>query len=296
VVTITGANDPAVITGTNSASLTETDGVLSTDGSLSISDVDTDENSFQSRSNVSGSSGLGSFNVDSTGVWTYVTNNAGSADYLTAGQTITDSFVVSSFDGSASQTISVTITGTERNIYVDETGVVFADNNGNNIKEPEETVALDGLYNFSADQVNVTFTGIPATQSKVNLSGFGSDDKVIINYNTMTSPYGYTSGGTQNITNFATLGTTWLNAQQSPTIKLQNFAQFKLSNSVKTRSIQLNHFNTAGNTGKLQAILGGNAKITQKTRTFAIWNNQTSIPFNDPTRVSITWPTVLSTT
>src|SRR6185437_5324925 len=51
-----------------------------------------------------------SYTVDGAGHWSYTVNNA-AEQHLAAGATDTDSFVVTSIDGTASQTVAITING-----------------------------------------------------------------------------------------------------------------------------------------------------------------------------------------
>ena len=107
-VSITGTNDAAVITGSSTASLTETDAVQSTSGSLAATDIDNSA-SFIAQSGVAGANGYGSFSIDTAGAWTYTLGNA--HDEFLAGTTYTDSVTVATADGTQ-QTLTVTITGT----------------------------------------------------------------------------------------------------------------------------------------------------------------------------------------
>jgi T1SS-143 domain-containing protein len=119
-VTVTGANDTASISGTATGSVTEaggvanaTAGVASTGGTLSVSDVDSNEASFKTPSSLSGTYGTFTFNA-STGVWAYTLDNSKAATQgLVAGQTVHDTLSVTSLDGTASQTIDVTVTGAD---------------------------------------------------------------------------------------------------------------------------------------------------------------------------------------
>jgi VCBS repeat-containing protein len=106
-INITAVNDPAVIGGTDSASLTETNAAQTTGGTLTISDVDGTA-SFVAQSNVAGSNGYGSFSVASNGVWSYTMGSA--HDEFDAGVTYTDSFTVAAADGTSHQ-VTVSITG-----------------------------------------------------------------------------------------------------------------------------------------------------------------------------------------
>jgi VCBS repeat-containing protein len=107
-ITIHGTNDAAVISGTSSASLTETNVAQNTGGTLSATDVD-NSNAFTQQTNVAGSNAYGTFNITSAGVWTYSMNNA--HDEFVGGTDYTDSFTVATADGT-SQIITVTIHGT----------------------------------------------------------------------------------------------------------------------------------------------------------------------------------------
>ena len=117
-ITITGTNDAAVITGTSSASLTESNQTLTASGILSASDVDgPDEFVAQAASG-----DYGSFSLAADGNWTYSTNDA--LDFLAAGQTVSDSFNAATPDGTT-QLVTVTITGTNDAAII--TGVATAE-------------------------------------------------------------------------------------------------------------------------------------------------------------------------
>jgi VCBS repeat-containing protein len=109
-VTITGTNDLASISGSASDFIIESDEVQSVGGSLSVADLDDGEDQFQVVINAAGDNGYGTFNLDSTGSWTYTMDSA--QDQFVDGETYTDSITVSSADGTADQVITVTITGT----------------------------------------------------------------------------------------------------------------------------------------------------------------------------------------
>ncbi len=103
-VTINGTNDPAILSSADVA-LTETNVPLRTGGKLTISDVDSPE-TFVAQRMVMGTYGV--FNIDESGAWTYVANSA--FEYLNVGQSISDTFTVSSADGTTT-TVKVTIRG-----------------------------------------------------------------------------------------------------------------------------------------------------------------------------------------
>ncbi len=118
VITITGTNDVPTLGGTNTATLTEDTNVvlgnLVASGSLTITDPDHNESTYRTQNNSEAAHGAFVLNAD--GSWTYTVNNAQLAvQQLGAGQSLTDTFTAVSFDGSASQPITVTINGVNDN-------------------------------------------------------------------------------------------------------------------------------------------------------------------------------------
>jgi VCBS repeat-containing protein len=109
-VTISGSNDVPVLAGATAAAVTE-DGTLIATGTLAIADVDAGQSSYVAQGSVAATHGV--FSVDTAGHWSYALNNGDPAvQALGAGKTLTDSFVVNAFDGTASETVTVTIHGT----------------------------------------------------------------------------------------------------------------------------------------------------------------------------------------
>ncbi|MDP9971727.1 VCBS repeat-containing protein [Variovorax paradoxus] len=114
-VTITGTNDVPVIGGVASGALSEDDSTpnLSTGGALTIADVDQGQSSFTAQAGTAGSNAYGSFTLAADGNWVYTADNSQAAiQQLGAGESLSDSFTAVSFDGTASQLVTVTITGT----------------------------------------------------------------------------------------------------------------------------------------------------------------------------------------
>ncbi len=106
VITITGTNDAAVITGVTSGSVTE-DGALVAAGALGATDVDSPA-SFTPAS-VAGT--YGNFSIDAAGAWTYTLRNAdANVQALTSSQHPTETFSVTTADGTVQQ-ITVTVNG-----------------------------------------------------------------------------------------------------------------------------------------------------------------------------------------
>ncbi|HWA38587.1 MAG TPA: DUF4347 domain-containing protein, partial [Burkholderiales bacterium] len=108
-INVTAVNDATVIGGVATSTVSETNSVLSTGGQLTSSDPDSSA-AFNVQAGVAGSNGYGSFSVDASGAWTYTTGSA--LNNLAAGQTVTDSFTVTTADGT-SQVVTVTINGTD---------------------------------------------------------------------------------------------------------------------------------------------------------------------------------------
>ncbi|MBX9753302.1 MAG: VCBS domain-containing protein, partial [Pseudomonadaceae bacterium] len=114
-ITVTGVNDAAVISGVSNGTITEDQGVnathsLSCGGKLVVADIDTGEATFAVQHGT-GANGYGSFVLGPSGTWTYSADNTQTAiQQLKAGDTLTDTFTVSSTDGTT-HTVTVTIQG-----------------------------------------------------------------------------------------------------------------------------------------------------------------------------------------
>ena len=107
-ISILGTNDAAVITGTSTASLTETNAALTASGALSATDVDS-SNGFVAQTGVAGTGGYGTFSINAAGAWGYTANSA--HDEFVGGQTYTDSITVATADGTT-QVLTISILGT----------------------------------------------------------------------------------------------------------------------------------------------------------------------------------------
>jgi VCBS repeat-containing protein len=113
-VSVKGANDAAVIAGTSTATLTETNVAQTAAGTLTVTDVDS-PTTFVAQSGVAGSNGYGKFSITAAGVWTYTMNTA--HDEFVASQAYTDSITVASSDGTT-KLVTVTINGTDDAAYI----------------------------------------------------------------------------------------------------------------------------------------------------------------------------------
>ena len=104
-VTFIATSEPAVLSSAT-VGLSETDAVLTTGGTLTISDVDSPA-SFVAQAGTVGS--YGTFTIDAAGVWSYTASSA--HDAFVAGTTYSDTFQVASADGTTTS-VTVNILGT----------------------------------------------------------------------------------------------------------------------------------------------------------------------------------------
>ncbi|NMK50638.1 RTX toxin, partial [Achromobacter sp. Bel] len=112
-VTINGTDDGAVINpatpGSDAGTVTE-DVTLSVGGQLTVTDPDAGEAVFKPQTDAAGQHGT--FSIDADGKWTYnLTNNDPAVQGLGAGKTLTETFTVTTADGTTGQVV-VTIVGT----------------------------------------------------------------------------------------------------------------------------------------------------------------------------------------
>src|SRR5205814_1642520 len=124
-VTVTGSNDNASIAGTATGAVTEAGGVNNATagtpdrkGALNGNDVDAGQPGFARPTSEAGTYGTFTFNT-TTGAWTYALDNTRVATQgLIAGQTVHDTLSESSSDGTATQIIDVTVTGSNDNASI----------------------------------------------------------------------------------------------------------------------------------------------------------------------------------
>ncbi|MBW5267130.1 hypothetical protein GNP11_22060, partial [Aeromonas hydrophila] len=131
-ITITGVNDAAVITGSDTGAVTEdeTNPTLTETGTLSVTDVDgADEAKFLAGNGTPSAGALGSLTITEGGAWTYNVDNS-KVQYLGEGETKVETFTVASVDGTT-HTVTITITGVNDGAVVagDDLGAVTEDLN-----------------------------------------------------------------------------------------------------------------------------------------------------------------------
>jgi large repetitive protein len=111
ILTVSSVNDAASISGTATGAVTEdaTTPNLTTTGTLTVADVDSGENKFKTTV-TSATGNLGSLSITEAGAWSYSVANS-AVQSLGAGATKAETFTVTSFDGTDTQDITVTING-----------------------------------------------------------------------------------------------------------------------------------------------------------------------------------------
>ncbi|MGF6316160.1 VCBS domain-containing protein [Pseudomonas frederiksbergensis] len=214
-VHILGTNDAAVLSA-DIANLTETNAPLTTNGTLTISDIDSAA-TFVAQPNTAGS--YGQFSIGTNGAWSYVANSA--HNEFVAGTTYTDTFVVSSADGTLT-TVTVRITGSNDAAVLSSANIVLTETNAplttggsltvSDIDSPETfqaqsgtagangTFAIDAAGNWSytansafdalnvGDNLNDTFTVLSAdgTATSVTVTIKGSNDAAVLSSASVT--------------------------------------------------------------------------------------------------------------
>jgi VCBS repeat-containing protein len=177
-ITITGANDAAIISGTTTGAVIEAGGAApatpAATGTLTDTDADNTPNTFMAVSSpMASAGGYGTFTITAAGVWTYTLNDANSAvQALNIGDTLTDTFTVTSIDGTA-QLVTITITGTNDAAVISgtTTGLV-GEAGGVANAAPGAPTATGTLNDADADNAPNTFTTVNSPTASA--SGYGT--------------------------------------------------------------------------------------------------------------------------
>ena len=160
---ITCHDEIAVITGTSTASLIESNLAQSTGGTLTAS-----INAFVVQTAVAGSNGFGKFSINAAGAWIYTMNNA--QDTFVGGTTYTDSITVATADGTQ-QIITVSMLGTNDAPVGSATATLAAGTEDT----PYTVTAAALLQGFSdADSATLSVTGVTANHGTVATNADGS--------------------------------------------------------------------------------------------------------------------------
>ncbi|UTW45774.1 VCBS domain-containing protein [bacterium SCSIO 12696] len=197
-ITITGANDAAVITVVAAdTAVTEDDaGNNTASGTVTVTDVDNGEGAL-----ASSTATFGTVTVDGAGNWTYALDNGNATvQALAAGETLTDTITFTSDDGTT-QTQDITITGANDAAVITVVAAdtaVTEDDAGNNTASGTVTVTdvdngegalasstatfgtvtVDGAGNwtYALDNGNATVQALAAGETLTDTITFTSDD------------------------------------------------------------------------------------------------------------------------
>ncbi|MDB5599540.1 MAG: outer rane adhesin like protein, partial [Xanthobacteraceae bacterium] len=192
-ITINGANDNAVVAGntTNAADpVIEAGGVnngrgndpLAT-GTLTSTDVDNPGGTFQIAAGAS-TNGYGAYGILANGLWGYALNNSNATvQALKPGNTLIDTFVVHTQDGTA-QTITITINGDNDAPVVDSgNSISYNANNGGSV-----------LVNPNIDLSDVDSTVITGATIAITSGRDNGDVLQFVNQNGITGSFNAGTG------------------------------------------------------------------------------------------------------
>ncbi|MCP2728066.1 VCBS domain-containing protein [Limnofasciculus baicalensis] len=173
-VNITGVNDTATISGTATAAVTEdaTSPNLTATGTLTVADVDTNQNKFNTT--VTSTPGnLGNLSITDAGAYSYSVDNS-AVQYLGAGQTKNETFTVQSLDGTASQNITVTITGVNDTATISgtATAAVTEDATSPNLTATGTLTVAD--VDTNQNKFNTTVTSTPGNLGNLSITDAGA--------------------------------------------------------------------------------------------------------------------------
>ena len=151
-ISVTGQNDTATIAGDGQVTVGEDVDVFT--GALSVIDPDFNEALFAAQNAVERT--YGKFSISATGHWTFDLNNS-LTNPLEEGETRTESFVVESMDGTATQNIQITIVG-------------GADTDTDGVDDAIEEVIGDGNADGVADSLQDNVASLPNAVTATNVT------------------------------------------------------------------------------------------------------------------------------
>ena len=286
-ITVIPVNDPAIITPVV-ANLTETNAVLTTSGTVAITDVDNPA-TFIAQTNVAGSNGFGVFSLATNGAYTYTANTA--HDEFVAGTTYTDSLTITSSDGTTS-TITVNILGTnDAPILTTGATITYTENGAALPIDTAITVADPDNATLSTSTVAITtnFTAGQDTLSFTNVAGMGN---IVGSYNATTGVMSLSSVGNTATTaqwQAALRAVSYSNSSENPST-LARTVSFTLNDSalnsnVVTASISVTAVNDAPIDGNETNVVTEDTTLTVPAAT-GLLANTTDVDGATPTITS----------
>jgi VCBS repeat-containing protein len=181
-IDIDGVNDDAIVAGNVTGSVSEAADLASgarlaaahaprvATGTLTSADVDDTPNAFTAVSSPTASDrGYGTFTMTADGVWVYTLDDSnGAVQALNVGDTLTDTFTVTTIDGTE-QVVTIVIGGRNDAAVIsgDTTGVVVEAA----CKDPGVPAATGTLTATDVDNPSPTFTSVKCDKSD---GGFGT--------------------------------------------------------------------------------------------------------------------------
>jgi VCBS repeat-containing protein len=187
---IAGVNDAAAFSGDDTGNVFE-DGVLTTGGTLIVTDPDHDQSGFQAPSDLIGD--YGNFTFDTgTGLWDYtLTNSDPTVQALNNGDTLTDTLAVLSTDGT-SHNVVVTIHGEDDVLPPTGGGDGGGEGDGGRHMINYGLVAngsvIDGIYTI-ADFASGDFLQYSQNLTHAAAVGYDADDNGSLESTSVTFSY-----------------------------------------------------------------------------------------------------------
>ncbi|MFA0581050.1 VCBS domain-containing protein [Vibrio breoganii] len=205
-VPVTGNNEAAQFSGDLTGAVTEdlnvnANGLITTQGTLAVSDQDHDQDSLVAVHNQA--TKYGEFSIDESGHWQYQVNNAGNTvQALSSGQMLQETITVHSVDGTEQQ-IVVTINGQ------DDTAVISGNDLGSVVedKQPQVSGKLD-VTDPDASQQHFQGGDLVGTLGTLHLQDNGAWTYDLDNTNPTVQALGHGSNATDTITVQSADGTT----------------------------------------------------------------------------------------
>ena len=175
VVTVTGINDEAVITGRSTAFVIQGNNNLSTAiGNLNHTDVDNNNDDDQWQAQTDQLTSYGTYTIDANGNWTYNLDNSHTAvSGLSGSNTLADSFTVLTEDGTE-QVISISINGASQSASITGTTTGTVSEDGTLIATAD--LAHTDPDSFNADDVWTSQTDLSSSYGtySINIDGVWS--------------------------------------------------------------------------------------------------------------------------